>query len=130
MPGLFGQMWDDLMNDSRLYGSGTVFNPRTDISEDEKGFHLEVSLPGMKKEEVGISLDKDLLTIEGERKFENEEKGKTWHRVESSFGSFKRSFRLPEHINRDQVDAKFEDGVLRIFLPKSEKLAPKSVEIK
>lgn len=128
MPGLFGQMWDEMLSDSRL--STNSFNPRTDINEDESGFSIEVTLPGMKRDEVKIELNKDLLTIEGERKIEKEENKKTWHRVESSYGSFKRSFRLPDNINRDQVEAKFEDGILRIFLPKSEKLVPKSIEIK
>lgn len=129
MPSVFGQLMDDFFTENKFTNSN-VFSPSSDILEDEKGFHLEISLPGMKKSDLKIEIKKDILQIEGERKFQNEEKGKTYHRVESNFGSFKRSFTLPDHVNKDEVEAQFEDGILHLFLPKTEKSAPKNIEIK
>ena len=108
----------------------SIFSPKTDIAEDEKGFSLEMALPGMKKEDIQIEILRDSLSISGERKFKNEESGKKYHRIESSFGSFKRTFSLPEHAGTENIEAKFEDGVLHVFIPKNEKLGAKSVVIK
>jgi len=129
MPSVFGQLMDDFFTENNL-AKTNVFSPKSDILEDDKGFHLEVSLPGMKKSDLKIEIKKDILQIEGERKFEKEDKGKTYHRVESNYGSFKRSFTLPDHVNKDEVEAQFEDGILHLFLPKTEKLTPRSIEIK
>lgn len=129
MPSMFGQLMDDFFTENRA-NQVSNFSPRTDISETDKGFHLELALPGMKKEDVKMEVKKELLTIEGERKFEKEESEKTFHRIESSYGSFKRSFTLPDHINRDAIEAKFENGILNVFIPKTEKVAPRSIEIK
>ncbi|MBI1221998.1 MAG: Hsp20 family protein [Bacteroidetes bacterium] len=129
MPTSFGQLMDDFFTENRM-NQAARFSPKTDISEDEKGFHIELSLPGMKKEDVSLEVKKDMLTIEGERKFESEEKDKTYHRVESSYGSFKRSFTLPDYTNSDAIEATFENGILKVFVPKAEKIAAKSIEIK
>ncbi len=129
MPSIFGQLMDDFVNDSRMVNLQN-FSPKTDISEDDKGYYLEIALPGMKKEDVKLEIKQDVLSIEGERKFENEEKGKSYHRIETSYGKFKRSFTLPDPVNREGVDASFEHGVLKVFLPKSEKVAPKAITIK
>lgn len=129
MPSIFGQLMDDFVNDSRMVNLQN-FSPKTDISEDDKGYYLEIALPGMKKEDVKLEIKQDVLSIEGERKFENEEKGKSFHRIETSYGKFKRSFTLPDPVNREGVDATFEAGLLKVFLPKSEKVAPKAIAIK
>lgn len=129
MPSVFGQLMDDFFTENTLAKSN-VFSPKADILEDDKGFHLELSLPGMKKSDIKIEIKKDILHIEGERKFEKEEKGKTYHRVESNYGTFKRSFTLPDHIDRGAVEAQFEDGILRLLLPKTEKTVPRNIEIK
>lgn len=98
------------------------FNPRIDISEDDNNINVIAEIPGVKKENLKITLQDNILTIEGEKKKEEEKKGKNYYRAERVFGSFKRSFTLPAEVDADKVDAKFEDGMLRINL---QKLNPK-----
>ncbi len=97
------------------------FNPRVDISEDEKNIFINAEIPGVKKDEIKISLQDNILTISGEKKSETEEKkDKNFYRSERIFGSFTRSFTLPDEINPDKVEAKFEDGILKVKIEKSE----------
>jgi HSP20 family protein len=91
---------------------------------------IKAEMPDMKKEEVRLRVDKDHLTISGDRKYEKEEKGKRYHRVERSYGSFMRSFTLPEDADESKISAEYKDGVLHVHLPKSEKPKPKSIEVK
>ncbi|MDP1589678.1 MAG: Hsp20/alpha crystallin family protein [Prosthecobacter sp.] len=84
----------------------------------------------MKKEDVKVSVENGELTISGERKSEKEEKGKKFHRIERSYGSFLRSFTLPEAVSGDKVSAEFKDGMLTVHLPKDEKAKPKTIEVK
>lgn len=106
------------------------WSPAVDITEDDKEFLVKAELPEMKKEEVKVTVENGDLTISGERKQEKEEKGKIYHRIERSYGSFLRSFTLPEGINREKVSAEFKNGVLEIHLPKDEKAKPQPVEVK
>jgi len=106
------------------------WSPLVDITEDEKEYLIKAELPEIKKEEVKVTVQEDVLTISGERKYEKEEKGKKYHRVERAYGSFMRSFTLPEDADGAKVAAEFKDGVLKIHLPKSEKAKPKSVDVK
>lgn len=103
--------------------------PLVDISEDEKEYLIKAELPEVKKENVKVSVQDDVLTIAGERKSEKEEKGKKYHRIERAYGSFLRSFTLPEDADGAKVSAAFKDGVLTVHLPKSEKAKPKSIEV-
>jgi HSP20 family protein len=101
------------------------FNPRVDISEDEKNIFINAEIPGVKKEEIKISLQDNILTISGEKKSSTEEKkDKNYYRSERVFGLFTRSFTLPEEINPDKVEAKFEEGILKITI---EKASPKEI---
>ncbi|HKC94578.1 MAG TPA: Hsp20/alpha crystallin family protein, partial [Nitrospira sp.] len=86
--------------------------------------------PEMKKEDIKLHVNHDVLTITGERKHEREEKNKKYHRVERSYGSFMRSFSLPEDADGTKVAAEYKDGVLKVHLPKSEKSQPKAIEVK
>jgi HSP20 family protein len=104
--------------------------PLVDIAEDEKEYVIKAELPEVTKDDVKVSLQEGVLTITGERKFEKEEKGKKYHRVERAYGSFARSFSLPEDAEPTKGQAEFKDGVLKVHLPKSEKAKPKSVEVK
>jgi HSP20 family protein len=104
--------------------------PTVDISETETEYVIKAELPGMKKEDVNVTLEDGVLTIQGERKQESEEKGKKHHRVERSYGSFVRSFTLPDYVDGTKVTASFKDGVLNLHLPKSEKAKPRVIEVK
>ncbi len=106
------------------------WSPLVDITEDEKEYLVKAELPEMKKEEIKINVQNDVLSISGERKYEKEEKDKKYHRVERAYGSFMRSFTLPEDADGSKVNAEYKDGVLKIHLPKSEKAKPKAIEVK
>lgn len=104
--------------------------PLVDITEDDKEYTIKAELPDVKKDEIKISVQNDVLSITGERKYEKEEKNKKYHRVERAYGSFSRSFTVPEDADGDRVSAEFKDGLLQVHLPKSEKVKPKTVEVK
>lgn len=104
--------------------------PRVDIAETEKEFIIKAEIPEVKKEEVKISVDNGILSIRGERKQEKEEKGKKFHRVERYYGSFTRSFTLPDNVDETKIEASFKDGMLNIQIPKSEKSKPKAIDVK
>ncbi|MDH5668014.1 MAG: Hsp20/alpha crystallin family protein [Nitrospira sp.] len=106
------------------------WSPLVDITEDEKEYLVKAELPELKKEEITINVHDDVLSISGERKYEQEEKGKKYHRVERAYGSFMRSFTLPENADGSKVTAEYKDGVLHIHLPKLEKAKPKTIEVK
>ena len=99
---------------------GTV--PKVDVSETDKEIQVVAELPGLKQEDVDLSLDDDVLTIRGERQDSREEKEKQYHLTERSYGLFERSFQLPDSVDRDRISAKFENGLLTVTLPKSEKV--------
>ena len=127
---------EKLFNRSAAGGNGdketmtvTQWAPLVDITEDEKEYTVQAELPDLKKEEVKVTVENGQLTISGERKVEKEEKGKKFHRVERSYGSFLRSFTLPEGVNGEKVVADFKDGLLKVHLPKDESARPKSIEV-
>jgi HSP20 family protein len=95
------------------------FSPRIDVSETEEAIHVAAELPGMDRDDVEVSVTKDLLTISGEKRTEKETKEKHFRTVERSYGSFRRTIPLPEEVQTDKVIATFEKGVLKIELPKS-----------
>jgi HSP20 family protein len=99
------------------------WHPRVDIIETEKAYIVKAELPEVEKKDIDISVNQGLLTIRGERKREKEEKSKRFHRIERSYGNFSRSFRFPNEIEEDKIEADFKDGVLQITLPKSAKAA-------
>lgn len=104
--------------------------PDVDIIESDKEYLIKAELPEIKKEDVKVSVEKGVLTIRGERKKEKEEKGKKFHRIERSYGSFERSFTLPDNADAEKVSAEFKDGILSVHLGKSEKAMPKPIEVK
>jgi HSP20 family protein len=108
----------------------TEWIPAVDIAEDDKEYTIKVELPGVNKEDVRVSVEGGVLSISGERKTEKEEKNKKYHRIERTYGSFARSFTLPEGTASDRVGAEFKDGVLKVHLPKDEKAKPKSIDVK
>jgi HSP20 family protein len=104
--------------------------PSVDISEDNKEWLVKADLPEVKKEDVKVTVENGVLTLSGERRFEKEEKDKKYHRLERSYGSFSRSFTLPEGADGTKVGAEFKEGVLKVHLPKTEKAKAKAVEVK
>ena len=108
----------------------TEWIPPVDIAEDDKEYAIKVELPGVNKEDVRVSVEGGVLSISGERKAEKEEKNKKYHRIERSYGSFARSFTLPEGAAGDKVSAEFKDGILRVHLPKNEAAKLKSIDVK
>ena len=104
--------------------------PAVDILEDEKEYLIKVELPEIQKEDVKVTVEGGTLTIAGERKSEKEQKGRKVHRIERYYGSFERSFTVPDDADDSKVNAEFKDGVLRVHLAKSEKARPKQIEVK
>ena len=104
--------------------------PLVDISETTTEYVIKAEIPEVKKEDVKVTLEHGVLTVQGIRRQEAEEKGKKYHRVERSYGSFVRSFSLPDVVDDAQVQAVFKDGILMLHLPKSEKAKPKAIEVK
>ena len=104
--------------------------PLVDISEDDKEYLIKAELPEVKREDVKVTAEQGTLTITGERKFEKEEKGKKYHRVERSYGSFVRNFSLPDDASPAKVSAEFKDGVLSVHLAKTQKPKPTQIEVK
>lgn len=121
-PATFGNFVDRFFNDD-FYGSkwNSNFSPKVDIAESDKSFEIQFHVPGVKKEDINIDIKDDRLTVSGERKFNNEKNGKNYHSVESYYGSFSRSFYLPDNVNVEKVEASYQDGILTVEVPKDAK---------
>jgi HSP20 family protein len=104
--------------------------PLVDISEDDNEYLIKADLPEVKKEELKITVENGVLVLSGERKLEKEEKGRKYHRIERAYGSFGRSFSLPDNADAEKVNAEFKDGVLKLHIAKSEAARPKQIEVK
>ncbi len=125
-------MFDSLFNETAgKFERNVFFTPRTDVIETEKSFEVQVSLPGLKKDEIQIDVDGGMLTISGERKLNSENKADKFHVVESFYGKFSRSFNLAENVDVQNIDATFTDGILKLSIPKTEvKESKTSITIK
>ena len=106
------------------------WNPDIDVAETDNDIIVKAEIPGVDPKNIDISIMDDTLTIKGEKKEEKEEKGKSYHRVERSYGSFTRTINLPSHVLKDKVEAKEHQGVLEITLPKMEKAKAKKITVK
>ena len=118
-------------------GSGEIpslavadWSPEVDISEDDRGYLLKADLPEMKKDDVRVTVEDGVLSVSGERKTEKEDQKKKFHRIERSFGNFRRSFTLPEDADSTKVTAEFRDGVLKVHLPTTPIARSKAIEVK
>jgi HSP20 family protein len=105
------------------------FVPPVDIYEDEHNLVLKMEIPGMNEEDLNVSLENNTLTVSGERKFEQEEKEENFHRIERRYGSFLRTFRLPNTVDGEKVEAVYDKGVLKINLGKREEAKPKQIKV-
>lgn len=124
----FSDVMDEFFNDV-VNQRNNSFVPGIDISETNDSFEVTVELPGMNKEDIDISLDNSRLTISGERKFEEKEDGKTYHRVETRYGSFNRSFQLPDNVDEESINATYKNGLLNITIKKTQDKVKKQIEI-
>ena len=106
------------------------WSPQVDISEDDQEYLIKADLPEIKKDDLKVVIEDGIVSVSGERKTENEEKKKKYHRIECSYGSFRRGFLVPEDADASKVKAEFKDGVLKLHLPKSPAAKPKTVEVK
>jgi len=104
--------------------------PTVDISETDGEYVIKAELPEVKKDDVKVTLEDGILTIQGERCREKDEKTTKYHRVERSYGSFARSFSLPDQVDENGVKADYKDGMLNLRIPKSEKAKPRAIEVK
>jgi HSP20 family protein len=108
----------------------TAWAPAVDISERKDAYLVTVELPGLKAEDLDITLEDGLLTIQGERQFTQESAEQQFHRVERRYGSFRRSITLPSQVQADAIEASFENGVLEVVVPKAEEAKPKKISVK
>lgn len=127
-PTSFSSLIDRFFNDSvtRSGGSTLSFIPRVDVLEDEKGYDVQVAVPGMNKDDFKLDLNDNVLTVSGERKLNRESKNNGVHTVETQYGKFARSFTLPDDVDGTKINARYNNGILEIRIPKDEKKAVKT----
>lgn len=122
--GAFDRVFDNFFNDSDFVADAEAgrrtWLPAVDIFEEDGAFVVTADLPGLKKDDIDVSIEDNVLTVSGERNFEKSEGEGTFRRVERSYGTFRRSFTLPRGVDAAKVQASFEDGVLTLSLPKTE----------
>jgi len=124
-------MLEDVFNDkvSPFFSSMITPSFKVDISEDDKAIYVSADMPGIVKEDVKVSMEDDVLCISAERKQEEEEKKKGYHRIERTWGSMSRSFTVGDNVDSENIDAAYDNGVLKITLPKKEPEPKKGKEI-
>lgn len=113
----------------RAVTSAGAWSPALDVEESEDDFTLHIELPGVSPDEVDVSLEENVLTVTGERSFYNEKEAEGFHRVERHFGRFHRAVRLPDRVDPDMVQASYEDGILKIVVPKAPESKPRRIQI-
>ena len=107
----------------------TTWSPAVDIFETEGEIVVKAELPGMDRKDIALNLEKNVLTLRGERRFAKETKEDNYHRIERSYGAFSRAFSIPTTVDEEQISADYKDGVLKIVLPKKEQVKPKQIRI-
>ena len=100
-----------------------------DIYETEHEIQVQAELPGVDKKDITLSLEKNVLTLKGERKFEKETKQENYHRIERAYGGFSRSFSIPASVDEEKIRAEYKDGILKIALPKKDQVKAKQIQI-
>ena len=126
----FSRMFEGFFDKgTRQVEDGGVWMPATDIQETKDDVVVSVEIPGMKKDEIKVMVQDNILTIRGEKRQEKEDKDTNYHRIERNYGSFTRSFSLPTSVKADKISAAYEAGVLRVLLAKAEEAKPKEIPI-
>lgn len=122
----FGRLFEEFAES----GGPRGWSPAIDLTENEDNYVIEADLPGMKKEDIELVVVDNLVTVKGERKVETTGRRDGYHRFERQYGGFTRTFEIPGGFKTDDVNAHFEDGVLRVTLPKREEMKPRQIEVK
>jgi HSP20 family protein len=104
--------------------------PSLDVTESKEAYHVDVEVPGVRPEDINVTVDRGMLTIQGERRSEEEKTDRSYHRVERRYGSFRRSIGLPSDVDPSRVQATYDNGVLRLEVPKTAASQPKRIEVK
>ena len=125
----FNDVFESIFNDSFLSDKLATRVPAVNIAETENEFHIELAVPGLKKEDFKINLDKNVLSISAEKKTENVDAGKKYSKREYSYNSFVRSFTLPETVDHAKIEAEYTDGILKLIVAKKEEAKIQSREI-
>jgi len=127
----FDRFWgrNPLLSVSQDLEGGSAWMPAVDIREDDKGFRVDVEVPGIDRKNIQVKVEDSVLTIEGERKSEKKTEAEHSHRIERAYGSFQRSFKLPESVDGSQVKAEYKDGLLHLEVPKREDVKPKRIDV-
>jgi HSP20 family protein len=107
----------------------TTFAPPVDVYEDEHSITLKIEVPGIDEKDIDVRIENNVLTVHGERKFEKEEKEENFRRVERQYGSFTRTFTLPNTVDSEKVSANYEKGILKVALPKKAEAKPKQIKV-
>jgi HSP20 family protein len=116
-------------NDGESSLTTTNFIPAVDIYEDEKRIVLKLEVPGIPEKDLDVTVENNTLVVKGERKFEKEEKEENFHSIERRYGSFSRAFTLPTTVETENIDAKYENGVLKLELKKKPEAQPKQIKV-
>jgi HSP20 family protein len=126
------RLFEDLVSSPRFEDSELIqstWSPAVDIYETENELVLTAELPGVEEKDVEIKIEDNTLSLKGERKFERETKEENYHRIERAYGSFFRSFSLPNYIDQEKISADYENGLLRVHMPKKAEMKPRKVKI-
>ena len=127
--GNLGMLEDSLNRFFTTPAAARPWTPAVDILENEQSLVLKADIPGMTENEIGISIENGTLTLKGERKFEKQEDKAGYHRIERSYGTFARSFLLPDSVDAEHVAADYKNGLLTVTIPKKEVAKPRKIEV-
>lgn len=131
LPRTYNDLFETFFKEPFIAGNRENFLPTVDIAEDDQNYYLHIALAGIKKEDVRIEIEDGKLIVSGERKLQKNENGKRYHKIETHYGTFTRSFYLPDNVNVQNIEATFTDGILDIKIPKTEaKVNKTSIEIR
>lgn len=121
---LVNQFWGDVAN-----RNGAAWHPKVDVAQNENEFVLHAELPGMKREDIKVSLEDGVLTLSGERKTEDTTESQSYFHRERTYGQFRRSFQMGKDVQADKISAVYKDGILTVTLPKAEEVKPREIEV-
>lgn len=125
VPTTFSSLVDRFFNDSLARSGGSLYVPKVDVIETKDSFEIHLAAPGLSKEDFKIELNDNFLTVSGERRFEAKKEERNYLSIETQYGAFSRSFTLPENVDASRINAKYNNGILELSIPKDEKKALK-----